>query len=184
MARILTLGNASGISDNDDILVDSPTLGSRRIKAKYFQGGDPVLIDKTITANGTYRAADDDADGYSKVIVDAKQIPEFFGRDLYVGQSGSSYVYPYLDKNLIDNQIYVVTIYDIDNNDTGWVALHWRSWIGSYYQGALKTGKGSNMTVRLYRDKVGLSSYGGSYRKILGSVYRVSECPEYLYKPV
>lgn len=39
MARILSLTDASGISDNDYVLVDSPTLGSRRIKAKYFQGG-------------------------------------------------------------------------------------------------------------------------------------------------
>ena len=184
MARILTLGDASGISNNDYVLVDSPTLGSRKYKAKNFIGGDPVLITKNITANGTYSAEDDNADGYSDVIVNVEQTVEFFGRDLYVGQPGGSYVYPYLDKNLIDDQIYVITIYDIDNNDAGWVALHWRSWIGNYYQGALKTGKGADMVVRLYRDKVGLSSYGGSYRNILGSVYRVSECPEYLYKPV
>ena len=69
MARILTLGEASGISENDDILVDSPTLGSRRIKAKYFQGGDPVLAEKTITENGIYNASTDNADGYSTVSV-------------------------------------------------------------------------------------------------------------------
>lgn len=34
-------------------------------------GGDtPVLIEKTITANGTYNAEDDEADGYSSVIAD------------------------------------------------------------------------------------------------------------------
>lgn len=31
---------------------------------------DPTLIDKNITANGTYNAADDEADGYKKVVVD------------------------------------------------------------------------------------------------------------------
>ena len=184
MSRIIELGEASNVSQNDYVLLSSSTLGERKYLAKNFAGSEPVLITKNITMNGTYNAVDDNADGYSKVIVDAKQIPEFFGRDLYVGQSGSSYVYPYLDKNLIDNQIYVITIYDIDNNDTGWVALHWRSWIGEYYQGSLKTTQGNNMTVRLYSNKVGLSSYGGSYRNILGSVYRVSECPDYLYKPV
>jgi hypothetical protein len=35
-------------------------------------GGDapaPVLIEKSVTENGTYSAADDEADGYSTVIV-------------------------------------------------------------------------------------------------------------------
>lgn len=33
-------------------------------------GGEAVLIQKTITANGTFAAADDNADGYSSVTVD------------------------------------------------------------------------------------------------------------------
>lgn len=33
-------------------------------------GGSPVLIEKSITENGTYDAADDDADGYSSVEVE------------------------------------------------------------------------------------------------------------------
>lgn len=33
-------------------------------------GGSATLIDKTITANDTYNASDDGADGYSKVVVD------------------------------------------------------------------------------------------------------------------
>lgn len=72
MARILSLGEASGISENDYVLVDSPTLGSRRYKAKNFIGGDPVLITKNITANGTYDASADNADGYSDVIVNVE----------------------------------------------------------------------------------------------------------------
>ena len=34
---------------------------------------EPVLIEKSITENGTYAAADDNADGYSSVIVDVAQ---------------------------------------------------------------------------------------------------------------
>jgi len=34
---------------------------------------NPTLIDKNITANGTYNAADDEADGYKKVVVDVAQ---------------------------------------------------------------------------------------------------------------
>lgn len=33
------------------------------------QKGEPDLIEKTVNANGTYNATDDDADGYSKVTV-------------------------------------------------------------------------------------------------------------------
>ena len=32
----------------------------------------PILIDKDITANGTYNASSDNADGYSKVVVDVQ----------------------------------------------------------------------------------------------------------------
>ena len=35
----------------------------------------PVLIDKTITKNGTYDPSDDSADGYSSVVVDVPSTP-------------------------------------------------------------------------------------------------------------
>ena len=38
-------------------------------------GGSAVLINKTITANGTFNASSDDADGYKKVIV---QVPNSY----------------------------------------------------------------------------------------------------------
>jgi hypothetical protein len=38
-------------------------------------GGSAVLIEKSITENGTYNAEDDDADGYSSVVTD---IPPYF----------------------------------------------------------------------------------------------------------
>lgn len=51
--------------------------------AKKLGGGStpaptPVLIDKTITANGVYNAADDDADGYSSVDVQVPAPPSSF----------------------------------------------------------------------------------------------------------
>lgn len=36
-------------------------------------GASPVLIDKNITENGTYNAADDGADGYKKAVVNVAQ---------------------------------------------------------------------------------------------------------------
>ena len=38
----------------------------------------PVLIEKTVTANGTYNAEDDHADGYSSVTVNTPQLPVTF----------------------------------------------------------------------------------------------------------
>lgn len=72
MSRITELGDATGISRNDYVMVDNPTLGARRYRAKNFIGGDPTLIEKTITTNGTYSAEDDNADGYSEVNVNVE----------------------------------------------------------------------------------------------------------------
>lgn len=58
---------ATGITNEDVILLDSPTGGSRSIKANKIGS---VLINKTITERGTFDAADDNADGYKKVTVD------------------------------------------------------------------------------------------------------------------
>ena len=56
---------------NGDLLFethDSPGTFSLKIE-KQVGGGGSTLITKTITANGTYDPADDDADGYSEVTV-------------------------------------------------------------------------------------------------------------------
>lgn len=37
-------------------------------------GDEPVLIDKTITANGTYNASSDNADGYKKVVANVPSV--------------------------------------------------------------------------------------------------------------
>ena len=63
--------------------------------AKSLSGGGaaPVLIDKSITTNGTYNASDDNADGYSAVTVDVdtnltvSQVPLETG-GLRVGNTG------------------------------------------------------------------------------------------------
>ena len=47
------------------------------VAAKLSKGGggdEPVLIDKTITANGTYNASSDSADGYEKVVVNVPSV--------------------------------------------------------------------------------------------------------------
>lgn len=46
-------------------------MGNIRYKGQnYTRSALPVLIEKEITANGTYLASDDNADGYKKVVVD------------------------------------------------------------------------------------------------------------------
>lgn len=48
----------------------SPYYGTYTLKVwQESGGGGSTLIEKSITANGTYNASDDDADGYSKVTV-------------------------------------------------------------------------------------------------------------------
>ena len=70
MSNIFNLPEATGVSNNDYIYIASPTLGDRKIKAGKLVGGDPVLITKNITQNGTYNASSDSAEGYSSVTVD------------------------------------------------------------------------------------------------------------------
>ena len=65
--RIWQYPEATGITNSDVILIDSPTKGSRSIKANEIGS---VLINKTITERGTFDAADDNVDGYKKVTVD------------------------------------------------------------------------------------------------------------------
>ena len=53
------------------------------IAGRMLGGNDsPELITKTVTANGTYSAADDNADGYSAVTVNVPEIPVTFLRSI------------------------------------------------------------------------------------------------------
>lgn len=119
MARILSLTEASGISENDDILVDSPTLGSRRIKAKYFQGGDPIVIEKTITENGIYNASTDNADGYSKVTVNVE------GGETTPVFSGISYGYLTADGKFYssENAVNKIDVFEVPSGSLNTIVL-------------------------------------------------------------
>lgn len=57
-------------------------------------GGEAVLIDKTITANGTYRASADGADGYKKVIVDVSASPDLQSKTVTISENGTTTVTP------------------------------------------------------------------------------------------
>ena len=70
MSNIFNLPEATGVSGNDYIYISGVTNGDRKIKAEKLVGGDPILITKTITENGTYNASSDDAEGYSSVTVE------------------------------------------------------------------------------------------------------------------
>ena len=69
MARIIERTEASGVGADDYVLLCSPTLGERKFKAIDLVPSKGTLIEKTITENGTYNAEDDEADGYSSVII-------------------------------------------------------------------------------------------------------------------
>ena len=60
-------------------------MGNIRYKGgNYTRSARPVLIEKEITANGTYLASDDEADGYKKVVVDVP--PENNSNMVYSGE--------------------------------------------------------------------------------------------------
>lgn len=86
MARIIELGEASGISDDDYVMIDHGTNGTRKYKAKSLMG---KVATKTITQNGTYNASSDNVDGYSSVKV-----------SVYAGQP------VFIDKTITENGIY------------------------------------------------------------------------------
>lgn len=52
MSRVIELGEASNVSQNDYVLLSSPTLGERRYKASNFVGGDPtpMTLSKIVSA--------------------------------------------------------------------------------------------------------------------------------------
>jgi hypothetical protein len=57
-SRNVTVNGTYDTTNNNEVVVNVPT-----------GGGGGTLIQKTITQNGTYNASDDNADGYSSVIV-------------------------------------------------------------------------------------------------------------------
>ena len=79
MANIFNLPEATGVSDNDYIYISGVTNGDRKIKAEKLVGGDPVLVTKIITENGTYNASSDDAEGYSSVTVNVEAGVDLIG---------------------------------------------------------------------------------------------------------
>lgn len=57
-------------------------------------GGEAVLIDKTITANGTYRASADGADGFKKVVVNVSASPDLQSKTVTISENGTTTVTP------------------------------------------------------------------------------------------
>ena len=61
-------------------------------------GGTPaVLIDKNISANGTYNASDDNADGYKKAVVNVQ--PDLQSKSVSITENGTTNVAPDQDKD-------------------------------------------------------------------------------------
>ena len=69
-------------------------LNSEKRWENQGSGGTiPMLIEKTITENGTYNASDDSADGYSKVTVEVSSAPtpETFDVEITIDYGTNSY---------------------------------------------------------------------------------------------
>ena len=97
--------------DNDAYII-TPAAGEHTVEVKLpinGGGGSATLITKTITANGTYNASSDDADGYSQVTVNVS------------GGGGSSYT-------LLASQDFVVNTVSTSDVDVGTINLGASAW--------------------------------------------------------
>ena len=177
--EIINLTEASGVSDNDYVMIDNPTQGVRKYKAINFIGGEPTLTTKSITANGTYEAVDDNAQGYSEVTVNVASSPDWYMYDGKVAQaSPQEYISSPLLKRMTAGN-YVVSI-----NDSG-----------SYYSAAFHySGSGSVTITRLRNNNdefnfsgrltitpttAGLTEYSGSYRNIYCKISKIDDSQIY-----
>ena len=69
--REVYLAKAAGVYDGE---IPEPVTREETYLKQIAEngGGSAVLIEKSVTDNGTYTASDDSADGYSKVVVDVE----------------------------------------------------------------------------------------------------------------
>jgi hypothetical protein len=65
--RLWQYTEATALEDDDYILIDNPEGDSKSILASKVGA---VMMNKTITERGTYKASDDGVNGYSQVVVD------------------------------------------------------------------------------------------------------------------
>ncbi len=172
--EITNLSEASGVSANDYVMIDSPTQGVRKYKAINFQSAQPTLITKSITANGTYKAVDDNADGYSQVVVNVAYSPDWYMYDGKVAQaSPQEYISSPLLKRMTAGR-YVVAL-----NDNG---LYYSTTF--VYNGGsvtidriLKNDRTGNFNGKLTitPTTAGLSEYGGNYRDIYCRISKIDD---------
>ena len=72
-------------------------------------GGTPAtLIEKSISANGTYNAADDSADGYSKAVVNVQ--PDLQSKSVSITENGTTNVAPDQGKDGLSGVVVVVNV--------------------------------------------------------------------------
>jgi hypothetical protein len=75
-SRIIDFPEATAPAADDYLLMDSEANGTQKILvSKIGGGGGGIIVTKTITANGTYSASSDNADGYDPVIVNVASEP-------------------------------------------------------------------------------------------------------------
>lgn len=95
MGRIISYPELTSVSSDDYLIVDGDTNGTRKLNLNNLISPAPELISKTITANGTYSAADDNADGYSEVTVNVSsgvsisEVENAYGTELIITTGGS-----------------------------------------------------------------------------------------------
>lgn len=103
------------------LIVTTSSTGNKTLvieKQVSGGGGGATLIEKSITANGTYNASDDNADGYSKVTVN-------------VSSGGGKNVQVAHGTKRVASQTYTDVGYEITVAKTGTYNVYWAGWRSS-----------------------------------------------------
>ena len=164
--EIINLTEASGVSDNDYMMVDSPTKGARKYLAKNLQGGEPTLITKNITKNGTYEAVDDNAQGYSEVTVNVSKAPDLIldKAEIIDNTKGTNTVPLNLPSA---NDYYIISLQDINGYNT-YTDLKLANASGYNH-----TFQGSNYSISLGTNGLTIQCVSGSWRTIKCTLSKV-----------
>lgn len=164
--EIINLTEASGVSDNDYVMIDSPTLGVRKYSASNLQGGEPTLKTKSITANGTYEAINDNAQGYSEVTVNVPKAPDLIlDKAEIIDNTKSTNTVPLNLPSEYD--YYIISLQDINGYDTYTdLKLANASGYNHIFQG-------SNYSILLDTNGLTIQCVSGTYRTIKCTLSKV-----------
>lgn len=104
---------------------------------------------------------------------------DFYVKDAHVAENGH-YISDYLDKNLVANKYYVISVNDPTKNSKGTAIVYYAgSAVTVQFKAINGDYSGGNYTVQLTSNTVGITGYGGNWRDMYAAVSALDEDQEY-----